>query len=310
MLSGFRQRARIHLTLRLLCSVCACLLACLACAHATTARPAQVAILDLGTAQTAERVADELTQSFAKLPDFAVVNRAQSRAAARGIGYAGSLNLSLAEAGDLGTAIGCDFFITGEAQTLRRSAFERADYYEAYAALFLVSTRTGRLLLWEQPSAEAATAPAAEQALLAELERRAARYAELLRAKREAERAEKLLALTLDAPVIADGSDAAHEGAAEQIRAPRPYRRLQPAYPEQAARMSAEATVDVLVEIDANGEVGEVEVARWAGYGLNEAVVATVRQMHFFPALSDRVPVPFRALLRYNFRKPAQASQK
>ena len=38
--------------------------------------------------------------------------------------------------------------------------------------------------------------------------------------------------------------------AAEGLRLPRPYRRLVPAYPETAARAEAEATVDVLVDLD------------------------------------------------------------
>jgi TonB family protein len=270
----------------------------------TTPRPAAVAFLDLGANETAERAAEELARGFVAAADFALVNRAQARAAARGVGYKGSLNLTLEEARDLGAAVGCDFFVVGEAQTLRRSAFGRADYFESYAALFFVSARTGRLLLWEQPSAEAANAAEAERALLAELGRRAARYAETLRAARARERAERLSSLERDAPVIADvpaegSTEAAH------LRAPRPYRRLQPRYTEAAARVAAEATVDVLAEIDAAGEVGSVEVVRWAGYGLDEAVVATVRQLHFFPALRDQqTPVAMRVLLRYNFRKP------
>ena len=291
--------------MRLLSRACAGLLLCLACAPVARARPALVAVLDLGTGPTAERAADQLTQSFATLSDFAVVPRAQGRAAARGVGYSGALNLSLAEARDLGAAVGCDFLVAGDAQTLRRSAFDRADYYESYAALFLVSARTGRLLLWEQTAAEAATAPAAEQLMLAELGRRLERYAELLRAARARERAEKLSALERDTPVIADVPEADSPEAA-RLRPPRPYRRLQPAYTDAAARMGTEATVDVLVEIDAAGEVGQIEVVRWAGYGLNEAVIATVRQMHFFPALRDGAPVAMRVLLRYNFRKPKQ----
>jgi len=39
----------------------------------------------------------------------------------------------------------------------------------------------------------------------------------------------------------------------------------------------------VLVDIDARGEVGRVEIARWAGYGLDQSVIDTVKQMHFFP---------------------------
>jgi hypothetical protein len=31
-----------------------------------------------------------------------------------------------------------------------------------------------------------------------------------------------------------------------------------------------------------------------------------VQQLHFFPAMRDRVAIPIRVLLRYNFRRPAQ----
>ncbi|HEX8071254.1 MAG TPA: energy transducer TonB [Pyrinomonadaceae bacterium] len=285
------------------------LLLCFVGAQAADVRPAQVAILDLGDAETATRAADQLTQAFAGQADFAVVNRAQARAAARGVGYKGSLNLTLAEARDLGAAVGCDFLIAGDAQTLRRSAFDRADYFESYAALFFVSARTGRLLLWEQPSVEAATPEEAERALLAELGRRAARYVDRLRAARARERAERLSALERDVPVIAD---VPAEGSAEaaHLRPPRPYRRFQPRYTEAAAHSAVEATVDVLADIDEAGEVGGVEVVRWAGYGLDEACVATVRQLHFFPALRDQqMPVPMRVLLRYNFRKPPGAKE-
>ena len=81
--------------------------------------------------------------------------------------------------------------------------------------------------------------------------------------------------------------------------APRPEQN----FPESAARAEVEATVDVLVDIDARGEVGRLEIARWAGYGLDESVIDTVKQMHFFPAMRDGVALPMRVLLRYNFRK-------
>jgi TonB family protein len=68
--------------------------------------------------------------------------------------------------------------------------------------------------------------------------------------------------------------------------------------------VNAEAVVDALVELDAEGEVRSVEIARWAGYGLDESVARTVRQMHFRAALRGGQPVPVRALLRYNFRRP------
>ncbi len=96
------------------------------------------------------------------------------------------------------------------------------------------------------------------------------------------------------------------EGAAasSDLREPAPYRRLRPAYTDAASRADAEATVDASVEIGADGEVVGVRIVRWAGYGLDEEVVATVRRMHFRPAERDGERVAVRVLLRYNFRKP------
>lgn len=67
-----------------------------------------------------------------------------------------------------------------------------------------------------------------------------------------------------------------------------------------------QATVDVLVDLDAAGEVTRVEIARWAGFGLDQATVDNVRRMHFFPAMRNGTAVPLRVLLRYNFRSPAK----
>ena len=267
-----------------------------------------VAVLDLGGTDAGHRVADELASALVKASNFDLVNRAQARAAARGIGYAGSLNLTLTEARDLGAAIGCDFYFTGEAQTLRRTSTSRADYFESYVSLFLVSAETGRLVFWEGFNAESSTPVEAEKSLLAELRTRAARYAETIFKAREAERRERQLAREREAGAF---EDAPEEGspAAVGFRAPQPYRSLRPAYPDTAARAAAEATVDALVEVDADGEVKDIEIVRWGGYGLNEAVVSTVRQLHFRPAMRDGQAFPVRVLLRYNFRRPAEENK-
>jgi TonB family protein len=268
-----------------------------------------IAVLDLGETETGRRVADELSAALAKTSNLDPVNRAQARAAARGTGYTGSLNLTLTEARDLGDAIGCDFYFTGEAQTLRRTSSARADYFESYAALFLVSATTGRLLLWEHFNAESATHAEAEKSLLAELRARAARYGETIHAARESERRERQLAR--ERAEAAAFEDVPDEGspAALNFRAPQPYRSLRPSYPETAARVAAEATVDALVKVDAEGEVKDIEIVRWAGYGLNEAVIATVRQLHFRPATRDGRAIPIRVLLRYNFRRPVEENK-
>src|SRR3712207_1935958 len=128
------------------------------------ARRTNVAILDFGETETGQRAASKLSTALVSgaRAGMAVLDRAQSRAAARGIGYSGSLNMTLAEARDLGAAIGCDFFVTGNAQVLRRSSSAAPVYYEAYASIFIVSARTGRLVMWDHPSIEAAMSEQAE----------------------------------------------------------------------------------------------------------------------------------------------------
>jgi TonB family protein len=147
----------------------------------------------------------------------------------------------------------------------------------------------------------------AEKALLAILSgaETRERYFTAIRRAADDERAERVTAVESGAQIIDVMSDSDSESESDQaVRAPRPYRRWKPPYPETAARAEVEATVDVLVDIDARGEVGRLEIARWAGYGLDQSVIDTVRRMHFFPAMRNGVAIPMRVLLRYNFRKP------
>jgi TonB family protein len=281
----------------------------LAPAHAAAreARRVGVAVLDMGASPTAARVAERLTKLLASArvseTTLAVLDREMGAAAARGVGYAGSLNMTLAEARTLGSAVGCDFYLAGDAQTIRRSSSARPVYFESYASVFIVSARTGRLVAWERPTAEAADAEEAERSLLAALEGRAASVyvAAVLEAAAREERERFEPAEAEPASVIDLSADG---GATADLREPAPYRRLRPAYTEAAARAEAEATVDVSVEIGADGEVGRVRVVRWGGFGLDEEVVSTVRRMHFRPAERDGERVAVRVLLRYNFRKP------
>ena len=266
----------------------------------------RVAVLDFGPEETGARAAQALAVAM-PAEGFAVVDRGQSRDAARGAGYAGSLNLSLREARDLGAAIDCDFFITGDARTLRRSPSSGAAYFESYASVFVVNAHTGRLVMWARPSREASTPEASEKALLEDLGRLANDCRIQMLRWQEDERGRQRERARTEAAVI---EDAPEEGSAAAVgfREPAPYRRLRPAYTDEAARAGAEATVDVTAEIGADGEVGRVEVVRWAGFGLDDAVVSTVRQMHFRPATRDGQPVPVRVLLRYNFRPPKKTN--
>ena len=277
-------------------------------ASAQDERRVSVALLDMGGTPTAARVTERLSKVMTSLrlrgTKLALLDRGMSAAAARGVGYAGSLNLTLAEARSLGAAVGCDFYLTGDAQTVRRSSSERPVYFEAYASVFVVSTRTGRLVMWNRPAAEADTAEGAEASLLAALEGRAQLYAGAAAIEAEREERERFATEEVETASVLDLSTDEGATANKDLREPAPFRRLRPAYTDAAARAEAEATVDALVEIGADGEVSDVRVVRWAGFGLDEEVVTTVRRMHFRPAEREGEPVPVRVLLRYNFRKP------
>jgi protein TonB len=289
---------------------------CLVARAQGESRRVGVAVLDMGAGSTAARVSERVAKLLAESGvrgsfRLAPLDRDMSRAAARGAGYAGSLNMTLADARSLGASIGCDFYVTGDAQTIRRSSSARPVYFESYASVFIVSSRTGRLVLWERPSVEADTAERAEASLLATLDSRAGeRYASAVAAVFEREERERTRPADAeeDAAVLDLSGD---EGSTSinDLREPAPYRRPRPAYTDAAYRAEAEATVDASVEIDSEGEVREVSIVRWAGFGLDEEVASTVRRMRFRPAEREGEPIAVRVLLRYNFRRPQKTER-
>ena len=278
----------------------------LALGSTVRAQTATVSVLDLGATPFAQNSAEKLRERLRSTVELLVADADLTRAAAKGIGYSGSLNLAVSEARDLGAALATDFYILGDAQTLRRSSSSKPVFYESYCSLFVVSARTGRLVTWDRPSVLKDQAADAENGLSSELLGAGTihRIVIAIRRAREDERVQRSLVATRDEPLIEDAPDDEKMAASQGLSLPRPYRRLRPEYPESAARAEAEATVDVLVDVRADGEVGEVHIARWAGFGLDETTVATVRQMHFVPSKKNGSPIPMRVLLRYNFRKP------
>jgi len=272
----------------------------------TSERKTSVSVLDFGTTAIATSVTSKIRSNLRALVEFNMLDAEMTSAAARGIGYAGSLNMSVVEARDLGAALSSEFFIIGDAQTLRRSSSEKPIYYESYCSIFIISSRSGRLILWERPSFQDASPKSTEDLLLQSIAapETVARYR--LAIKRASEDEARLRSLILDPnePKVEEAPDDEDTALDQGLRLPRPYRRLRPDYPDAAARAEAEATVDVVVDVGSDGEVSQVQVARWAGFGLDEATVAIVRQMHFFPAMRSGSAIPMRVLLRYNFRKP------
>jgi TonB family protein len=264
-----------------------------------------ISILDLGKSSIASRVVQKIRDRFHSSTEFLVADPDLSRAAAQGTGYSGSLNMTLTEARDLGIAMATDFYTLGDAQTLRRSSSDTPVYFESYCKLFIVSSRTGRLVYWAHERERSNSAETAERKLLERLSTEDVFYKIKISIRRAIEDEYQLR--TTEPANTQTFEVAPDEEAAEQngLRLPRPFTRYRPEYTEAAATAEVEATIDLLVDIKSDGEVAQVQVARWAGFGLEESAIATVRKLHFFPAQRDGKAIPLRVLLRYNFRKPS-----
>jgi hypothetical protein len=205
-------------------------------------------------------------------------------------------NLTKEQSKNLGASIGCDVFILVRASTLRRSSSARPEYYEASAAIFSVSTRTGRLIDWQLLRFEASRPQTAEKLLKAAL----APFARALAA-----RLTNIIAAEIAEPPPAEMEEPPDNDSptAKNFRAPIPFRRIKPAYTSDAYLYDVAGTVDMTIDLDASGTILRTEVVRWAGYGLDESVERTVRSMNWRAAERNGKPLAMRFLVRYNFRK-------
>ncbi len=203
-------------------------------------------------------------------------------------------NLSVKESRNLGTRIGSNFIILVKTDTFRRSSFEKDEYYESFAAIYLVSSRTGKLVFWEFNKFEKDSAAKSKSALLKSLNKTAKKILNKIRIANKME----LEANSVLIAVLPDGeSQSVHN-----YRPPLPYKRLKPKYTKIASFYDILATIDVAVEFDSNGKVTKTEILRWAGFGLEESVIKTIREMQWRAAERNGVRLPIRVLLRYNFK--------
>lgn len=217
-------------------------------------------------------------------------------AAYRSISPATPFNLTKVESKLIGAAIGCDFFILVRSATQRRSAFRRDEYYETYAHVYVVSSRTGRLAFWKNQKTEATKPDLATKQLGESVDDLAKEIVSKIKIAQTDERNEP------PAPLIGEVPDA-DSPLARDLKAPIPYRRIKPEYTTEAALYGVTATVEILVDTDASGAITRSEIVRWAGYGLEESVEKAVRAMNWRSAMRGGKPLSMRFLLRYNFKK-------
>ncbi len=300
---GKRQTTKIESLARALCFACLAVSAISIQAQA----PIRLAIVD--PVGDERREIASLLQSLArdsKSPAFELIDDELLKVAVRGAGYTGSLNLSRDEARALGQSLGCDFYLLGKVLVTRRAVTNEQFYFEALAGLFVVETRTGALALFAFDRDRAGSEQQAQRQLKDLVSRQWIRSVDAMISAREKHAAEIENVTKSSAPLIEVFSG---DVAAQGIEPPVFYQRLKPAYTEQADLAGIAATVELEVVFGADGKVGEIEVVRWAGFGLDEPAIATVRQLRFKPAQREGKNVTIRGLVRYNFRRPhAQAA--
>ncbi len=225
-----------------------------------------------------------------------ILDASLSETAFRAADYEAPFNLTTKEAKIIGARLGCEYFLLVKAANQRRSTFARAEFYESYAAVYVVSSRTGRLVFWKLQSFEEETPAKAGKALLASTDDLSAEISEKLKSVSKDELNEK------PSPNI---EDLPFEESAEtkNFRPPLPYKRIKPEYTKTAYLYSVEATVEIEIEVDKTGKLLKTEIVRWAGFGLDESVTETIRKMQWRAADRNGKSLPMRVLLRYNFKK-------
>lgn len=227
--------------------------------------------------------------------NYKVLDASLSEAAFLSQSHENHFNLSTPEAKNAGAAIGCHYYLLVKNELLRRSAFQREEYYESYAVIYAVSSRTGKLVFWKIKSFEAEQPSGAEKKSFDSISSLANEIFDSLKTADNKELEAN------DRPNIEE-FPAANAPEAKNLRPPLPYRRIKPAYTDTADFYNVEATVDILVDVGESGEILRTEITRWAGYGLDEAVTEAVRKMIWRPADRNGKPLPMRILLRYNFK--------
>lgn len=265
--------------------------------------PPRIAVVDLaGDENGAVRaVLEEAAIGFERQ------DASQTRAAARGARYDGSLNLDRDQARALGGSLGCDYYFLGRVHNVRRIDADNKAYYEAAAAIFLVESRSGRLIHFDFPTVQLPQPDVAFVSLTALIRSRLGKYRAEIAAGTEQRLRDVVESVAGSEPMIEvlDG-----EVASVGLAAPVFYQRLKPTYTTAAALAEVAATVDLKVVFGADGRVRDIELVRWAGFGLDEAAISTARSLRFKPAERNGRPVSVRALVRYNFSRPKSASER
>lgn len=249
---------------------------------------------------------------------FDILDNSLSETAFRSTVYETPFNLSTEEAKNIGAAIGCRYFLLIKSATQRRSAFQREEFYESFAAVYVVNSKTGKLVFWKLQTFEALKPSESEKLLFDSTHSLAIEIADKLKAVIKEETSEKTSYKISDKTGEKTAGETAgkieevpdeNSPEAKNFRPPLPYKRIKPEYTRLAYIYDVKATIDISVDLDENGTILQTEIVRWAGYGLDESVTGTIRRMNWRPATRNGKTLPMRVLLRYNFKKIEREEQ-
>lgn len=266
--------------------------------------PLRIAVIGVPRARgshDARPIEAALTDALARDARVALIDQALVQPALAGIGYDGSINMSKDEARRVGGSIGCDFFVIGKTEALTRSARENESHEEAYAGVMIVDAKTGALAVFDFVSESGESREAALSLAAKTLSSREPGYVDTLVLFKRNE-VTRMPARSVSEERI---EDIPEEGSprASGFAPPEFLNRVRPEYTATAEQAEITATVEMMVVFRSDGEVGNVEMVRWAGFGLEESAERAIRQFKFKPATRDGKPVSVRALIRYNFRR-------
>jgi hypothetical protein len=274
----------------------------------------RVAIVGFAPATAANNAGElSLAEALSRDARVALIDPSIVQSASVGIGYDGSINMSKDEARKLGAAIGCDFFVLGKAEALTRSERENDSHEEAYTGVMIVDGRTGALAAFDFISDKGTTRESARLALIKTLDARAPGYVDRMiqvRARARTPQSRNSASAGLTAGDLVEDVPGEGSARATGFKAPEFINRVKPEYATEAEIADITATVEAMVVFRSNGEIGGIEITRWAGFGLDESSERAIRQLKFRPATRDGAAINVRALIRYNFRRIAEPGGK
>lgn len=257
-----------------------------------TAAANRVAILTPESSARAEIVAAKFSEAFRE--KFTVIDLSMAEAAFNSAKPEYPFNMTAGEAKAAAAVIGCDTLVLLKTETLRRTSLERPEYYESFLAVYAVDGRSGQLIMWELASFEEPNATAVEKRILDSAPSLARSTAERLPGVRGRASGSHLRPEMEE--ISADAADT-------NLKPPIPYKRIRPEYTKTAYLYGIRATVEAEADIDETGRISRTAIVRWAGYGLDDAVIQAIVSMNWRPAMRGGRPLPMRVLLRYNFKK-------